>query len=287
MGIRGLYTYLKYYRRTFDLKDNKKPVLRIGIDAMSFLYRYRENTEEINLCLNTLKAQGHKILFIFDGKPPVEKDAEIESRKAHRETAATSAIAIQTFLESQSAKEIDNSSLQLIEDSLKRYQTKSWNVSRNLRRAFQDLLWDSNIPYVKSLSEADDVIIDLFKGSKLDVIISSDMDYIVAGISCLWIPNRRGPLYFEEIILDNVLQGESLNSQQLMEVGILATHVQCSTAFTWVRHYGSIENIMKTSLLGNSALNIQQGLKRFMNEPVYSRIRPDHLERVKEFLDGL
>ena len=72
MGIRGLYTYLKYYRKAFDLKDNKKPLLRIGIDAMSFLYRYRENTEEINLCLNTLKAQGHKILFIFDGKPPVE-----------------------------------------------------------------------------------------------------------------------------------------------------------------------------------------------------------------------
>jgi hypothetical protein len=113
------------------------------------------------------------------------------------------------------------------------------------------------------------------------------MDYVIAGITCLWVPNKRGPLYFEEIILDNVLQGENLNSQQLMEVGILATNVQCSTAFTWVRHYGSIENIMKTSLLENRSIDIVQGLNRFIHKPVYSRIRPDHLERVKEFLDGL
>ena len=113
------------------------------------------------------------------------------------------------------------------------------------------------------------------------------MDYIVAGITCLWVPNRRGPLYFEEITLDNVLQGENLNSQQLMEVGILAVNLQCSTAFTWVRHYGSIENIMKTNLLENRPIDVLQGLKRFMNQPAYSRIRPDHLERVKEFLDRL
>jgi 5'-3' exonuclease len=289
MGIRGLYTYLKYYRTLFDLKEvSNKPVLRIGIDAMSFLYRYRENTKEIMLFINTLKAQGHKLLFIFDGRPPPEKNAEIESRKLMRENATESVSILETFLQSESAKEIDHSSLQVIENSLKQCQSKSWNISRNLRRAFQDLLWESNVPYVKSLSEADDVIIDLFKGGKLDVIVSSDMDYIIAGIKCLWIPSKQGPLTFEEIFLDSVLNGENMDVQQLMQVGVLAglNNIHCDTAFTWIRYYGSIQNIQKTNLLAGISLDALE-LNRFMNKPVYSRIRPDHLERVKDFLDVL
>ena len=73
-----------------------------------------------------------------------------------------------------------------------------------------------------------------------------------------------------------------------MQVGVLSglNNIHCDTAFTWIRYYGSIQNIQKTNLLADISLDTLE-LNRFMNKPVYSRIRPDHLERVKDFLDVL
>lgn len=294
MGIRGLYTYLKHYRTSFDLRTppaSNTTSLRIGIDAMSFLYRYREQKEDILSVLRTLKEFNYKLLFVFDGKPPVEKDAELIARKDARNIASTKASTLETFLQSESAKTIDGAALQMLEDSLKRCQTKSWCASRDIRRAFQDILWNENIPYVKSISEADDVLIDLFNAGKLDIVMSSDMDYLVAGISCLWIPSQKGTYWFETIYLNDVLKGEDISISQFMELGVLSTEykIPCETAFTWLRHYGSTEAILKSRIKGKEfSLNIiENGLKRFKAGSEYSRIRPDHLERVIEFLNTL
>lgn len=285
MGIRGLYTYLKHYRTAFDLRSKTQP-LRIGIDGMSFLYRYKEQKEEILLVLRKFKELGHKIFFIFDGKPPAEKEAEITARKDARQTAATAASTLETFLQSESAKEIDEASIQFLEDSLKRSQTRSWNATRTIRRAFQDVLWDEEIPYVKSISEADDVIIDLYAGEKLDVVMSSDMDYLVAGIGRLWIPSQKGIFWFEEILLDDVLVGEEMTKPQLLDMGTLSVDygVHCDTAFTWLRHYGSLQVILKSPSININRESQQDS--RFKPQEVYSRIRPDHLERVKSILDS-
>lgn len=292
MGIRGLYTYLKHYRTPFDLRNKTfDKSLRIGIDAMSFLYRFKEQTANILSILHHLKSLNHKIIFVFDGKPPAEKNAEIVSRKEARSAAATKVATLENFLQSDSAKEIDAMALHVLEDSLLRCQTKSWCASRNIRRAFQDVLWDESIHYVKSLSEADDVLIDLYSAGKLDIIMSSDMDYLVAGVKHLWIPSQKGTFWFEEVCLDEVLKGEELNLEQFMEVGVLCTkyEIPCETAFTWLRHYESALNIpnTRTKLKELSVEDMQQGVQRFKPEPVYSRIRPDHLLRVIEYLDTL
>jgi 5'-3' exonuclease len=290
MGIRGLYTYLKHYRREFDIRTTKR--LRIGIDAMSFLYRYREDTHDIILFLQCLKRLEHRIFFVFDGKPPADKDAEIRVRKEVKDDAAAKASSIETFLMSESAKAIDSSSRQVLEDSLQRCQARSWHVSRNVRRAFQDVLWDENIPYAKSTGEADDALIDLYTAGKLDVIMSSDMDYLVAGVTRLWIPSQKGNFWFEEILLSDVTHGETITTEQFIEAGVLCTvtDVHCSKAFTWIRHYGSVKGILQNNTLNTATFTLaeyelkRERLKAY--EP-YSRIREDHLERVIGFLDGL
>jgi 5'-3' exonuclease len=295
MGIRGLYTYLKHYRTSFDLREKAASVktsLRIGIDAMSFLYRFKEETNNILSVLKTLKSHNHKIIFVFDGKPPIEKNDEIVSRKEARNAAAAKVATLETFLQSDSAKTIDSMTLHVLEDSLLRSQTKSWCASRTIRRAFQDLLWDESIPYVKSLSEADDVLIDLYTAGKLDVVMSSDMDYLASGVNQLWIPSKKGTYWFEEICLEEVLKGEEITLEQFMEIGVLSTkyEVSCETAFTWLRYYSSCAKILESRVSKAPAFtleDIQHGIQRFKAEPVYSRIRPDHLERVVEFLDAL
>jgi 5'-3' exonuclease len=290
MGIRGLYTYLKHYRREFDIRTTKE--LRIGIDAMSFLYRYRDNTHDIILFLQCLKRLGHRVFFVFDGKPPAEKDAEIRVRKEVKTGAAAKAVTIETFLQSDSAKTIDSVSRQVLEDSLQRCQAKSWHVSRNVRRAFQDVLWDEELPYAKSTGEADDVLIDLYAAGKLDVIMSSDMDYLVGGVKRLWIPSQKGNFWFEEIFLDDVLQGETIDAEQFIQAGVFCTltDVHCATAFTWIRHYGSVNTILQNNTLNKDGFTEDDYIlkrERLKAYDKYSRIRPDHLERVVLFLESL
>jgi len=269
---------------------------------MSLLYRYKDNTQELAVLLDGLKAHGHILFFVFDGKPPVEKEGEIQSRKDMKTLANAKAASIESFLQSESAKEMESSSRRLLEDSLARCQNNSWYVTREMRRAFQGNLWNKEIPYVKSISEADDVLVDLFAAGKLDVVLSSDMDYLLGGVKRLWIPTHKGTMYFEEVLLSDVLTGESISLESFIDGGLLcgtqerlfAKGVAPSVAFTWIRHYGSIEAILKSSInqhplrqMFPDAESIRLIRDSVAPKAAYSRIRGDHLERVLHFLDGL
>jgi 5'-3' exonuclease len=160
MGVKGLYTYLKHYRNDIDPRESK-PV-RIGVDAMSLLYRHKGNTQDILELLKHLLQTGHTVFFVFDGKPPAEKEREVQARKDVKADAGEKATTIENFLQTDAAKEMDASARHLLELNLQRCQNQSWHMTRELRQEFQGLLWEANIPYVKSISEADDVLVDLF-----------------------------------------------------------------------------------------------------------------------------
>jgi 5'-3' exonuclease len=300
MGVKGLYTYLKHYRN--DIDPLTVPPCRIGIDAMSILYRYKGNTADIVSLLRALKGAGHTLFFVFDGKPPVEKEREIQSRKDVKADATAQAAAIDTFLKSDAAAALDKSSLSILEYSMQRAQHQSWHMTRDTRRAFQETLWNEEIPYVKSMSEADDVLTDLFAAGKLDVVLTTDMDYLLGGVGRLWIPTRKGDCYFEDIQLEDIMSGEGITRQGLLDAGLLcgteerkgAQGVPCSTAFAWIRHYGSLEALLKSSVVDHilramfpSADAVAAVRARHTPQEAYSRVRPDHLIRVREFLDRL
>jgi 5'-3' exonuclease len=300
MGVKGLYSYLKHYRNYIDPRSEDPK--RIGIDAMSLLYRFKGDTKEIFTLLGALRAVGHKLFFVFDGKPPVEKEREVQNRKDQKTAAGAKAESIKTFLGSDAAKEVDNATRDLLEYSLERCTHQSWHMTRETRRAFQEELWKESIPYVKSVSEADDVLVDLSHAGKIDVVLTTDMDYIMGGVKRLWIPTKRDTFFFEEICLADVLSGETLTQEALVDAGLLcgteeragAKGIPCDKAFTFMRYYGSLEAVLK----GNVRMPVLQSM--FPDEAAIaaaratcrpgdwiSRIRPDHYERVKEFLDTL
>jgi len=300
MGVKGLYNYLKQYRNDIDPRQ-VNPV-RIGVDAMSLLYKHRGDFANILILLQSLKKVGHRILFVFDGKPPAEKEREIQVRRNQKSEALIKANSIETFLQSEAAATMDLAARDLLEYSLGRLQLQSWHVTRNLRRAFQGELWTAEIPYVKSISEADDVLVDLVNGGKLDVILTTDMDYLLSGVKRLWIPTNNGIFQFEELLLDSILQGEGVTKSSLMDAGLLcgtaerlgATGIPCIQAFTLIRHYGSLEEIINSTvkdpvvrLMFPTIESINSARFNLFPKEVYSRIRPDHFERVKDFLVAL
>jgi 5'-3' exonuclease len=297
MGVKGLYTYLKPYRKEIG-NPMKGPALRIGFDAMSMLYNYKSNYEDMYPLLKEFKAAGHRLLFVFDGKPPTEKEAEVKERRDARESACTQASNLKEYLTDATLSPTER---KVLEYSLARLEFKGWHMTRDIRQTFQRALWDMEIPYVKALGEADDVLADMAVAGKLDVVVSTDMDFLLSGVSRLWIPLRNRYDGFEEILLKNVLAGEQLTLEGLRDVGILCgveslrglVSIASHMAFSWVRYYTSIEGIL------GSAINDPQ-LDILRNEPFLekirthfktgawdARIRPDHLERFRLFIEAL
>jgi len=300
MGVKGLYSYLRHYREQIDLRQVKPQ--RIGVDAMSLLYKHKGRTEDILILLHALKQAGHRIFFVFDGKPPAEKEREVQVRKDQKTAAISKATALEAFLQSAAAATLEPSARDFLEVSLERLHKQSWHMTRELRRAFQGELWRMEIPYVKSVSEADDVLVDLALNGKLDVILTTDMDYLLSGVKLLWIPTHRGLFTYEELSLDKIIEGERISVAGLKDAGLLcgteerqkARGIPCERAFTLIRYYGSIEKILESNvkdeiineMFPNNDIiqKIRDNLKA--KEP-YSRIRPDHMERTKDFLLSL
>jgi len=297
MGVKGLYTYLKAYRKEIH-NPMKEPALRIGFDAMSMLYKYKSSYEDMYPLLKAFKAAGHRLVFIFDGKPPAEKEAEVKDRRDARESATTQATNLKEYLTDTT---IQPKERKVLEFSLARLEFQGWHMTRDIRHAFQRALWDMEIPYVKALGEADDVLADMAAAGKLDVVVSTDMDFLLSGVSRLWIPLRTRYDGFEEILLSEILSGEGLSLNGLRDAGILCgvemfrgrVSISSHIAFSWIRYYKSIEGVLNStiddvqlSVLRDPAL-LEKARDHFKTEPWDSRIRPDHLERCRAFMDAL
>jgi hypothetical protein len=65
-------------------------------------------------------------------------------------------------------------------------------------------------------------------------------------------------------------------------------------AFGWIRHYGSLESLLKSNITDPTFRKMFSTVEAIaavratvVAQEAYSRIQPDHLERVREFIDGL
>lgn len=305
MGVKGLYTYLKPYRR--DIYPQNQPLqphpLRIGFDAMSILYKYKGAYAELYPILTSLKAHGHRLLFVFDGKPPAEKEGEVAARKEARQEAVAQAAAIKEHLAAEGG--IGPSSeheRKILELSAARLEFQGWHMTRDVRHDFQKALWDMEIPYVKALGEADDVLADLALAGKIDVVVSTDMDFLLSGVQRLWIPFRKLADGFEEVELWNLLEGEGLSPAGLCDAGILCgveplrgqVSFGAHKAFEWMRYYQSLEALLASSVKdGQLDVLREEGRLEAVRahfkgaEDWRTRIRPDHFERFRDFLEAL
>jgi hypothetical protein len=125
------------------------------------------------------------------------------------------------------------------------------------------------------------------------------MDYLLSGIQRLWIPFRKYQDGFEEIILSEVLEGEGMTQASFTDAGILCgveplrgrLSVNSSAAFTWMRHYKTIEELASSNVSEPQLAGVMADLPttraHFESKPWETRIRPDHLEKCKSFLDTL
>jgi len=283
MGVRGFYNYSKKFQHT--VSNDKE--YRVGIDTLSLLYKFRGDITKI---FNFLKPILHnKLLFVFDGKAPESKSEEIQKRKRSIDSIQEKIDSFKDWLKA----DIDEKTKSLFKKEIEKLEYSSWTMSYEVRKSFKDYLVENNYTFIKSNQEADAVLIDLYYANYIDVVLSSDMDFLIAGIDIAWIPENNE---IKEVVLNDILQVEEINKEQLKEVAILCgidnNHIcdieSVSIAMNFIRHYGSIESITdhcKNMIYLPNNNFIRDVKKRYYPNKLepFINIKIEHIEFLEEF----
>ncbi len=247
MGVKGLYSYLRPYRKSPHLEET----FCIGIDVLSLLYKFRGNLEKIEALLNQYMEKGFTFVAVFDGKSPEAKQEEVNERRRKREDAQKQMTELKKYLVSNDSAHLDEKARGLLEKKVQELEMgEAWYVTKTLLQAFKELLRRKTIDIYKAREEADDVLMTLFRIKKIRCVLSTDLDFLVMGVERLWIPADT----MEEIQLEEVLQSEDVTIKQLQDIAILCRdNIPTGKAFSWMRYYRSIEPLQQR----NSSLLIQ------------------------------
>ena len=152
---------------------------KIVVDTSIYLYRFLgENALLENFYLMISIFREHNIipLFVFDGKPPKEKEDLLKQRKLGKKEAETKYKELKTKLEDVSEdekKELEDTMLSLKKEFIRLHHTDIENVKL--------LIQAYGVSYIEAPGEADKLCAKMVCKHKAYACLSEDMDLFVYG----------------------------------------------------------------------------------------------------------
>jgi 5'-3' exonuclease len=165
---------------------------RVGIDALSFLYKARAtNTpllEMLSGLVRALRAWGIEPLFVFDGKSPREKDGTRSARRRQKQVA------------------------EVAEKPVAR-------VSSEDRNEVKQLLYALGVLALNAEEEADPLLAYMVRNGAIAAVISADMDFLPRGVPLLIIPTDLTDLVtWHAASLAHIIRQAKLSYTQFVEM---------------------------------------------------------------------
>jgi hypothetical protein len=182
MGIRYLNSFLKKTCRssihTIHLGELSNK--RIVIDVSIYLYQFEGDgmlIDNMKRFIDVLNQYNIQPLFVFDGKPPVEKMKTICNRREQRRIAAVECADMVARIHNNVFKE-DNDKLEAEYIKLRR---SSVEITRDKTESVKKLFDEQNVPYCIAPSEADTICASMVLTNGFWGCMSDDMDMLVYG----------------------------------------------------------------------------------------------------------
>lgn len=244
MGVRGLLSYVK--KRIPHIEAKQVDPLRIGVDVHGLLYTWQDDLESFTKFLNEFERCGHSLVFVFDGEAAEEKKDFLRERRKRREQSALQAKAIQCFLDSKEGYELDAPSRIHLEKEIKHLQKAAWYIRKEYREHILNILASRNISYILAKGEADEDLVTLARKREIDIILSSDMDFVRYGVNRIWIPYFQKDVFtVYDFDIPIFCDSEGILIEGLKDVAELCDTITPGEAFGMIRYYGSLENKRK------------------------------------------
>lgn len=221
---------------------------RVAVDASIFMYRFKEQgvlLENVYNLVNIMKRNGIVPCFIFDGKPPEEKNAVIKARKKERENAANEYEKLSKIVENNDTPKEEKDKLVAKMETLKHKMTR---VKMEDIIRVRKLLDGMGVLWVEAKGEADVLCAKLCIKRFVNACLSDDMDMFVYGCPIVWrhLSILQETVYSYDLKL--ICECLDLTKEQLREVCVAS-----GTDYS----YGSSK---KTNL--NASLKL---MKRYIN----------------------
>jgi len=282
MGIKSLSTILNQHAKsgikhvTLDAFKGKI----IAIDTSIFLYKFTYNTSDYlegftRQNLRLLK-NGITPLYVFDGKPPNEKQEILNDRKERKELLVKKKKMIEIFLKNrENVNNVDENMQEFLEElQSKSDEDLQYEIAKMKRKIIYITSVDIEktkklfdlfgVPYVVANGEAEAFCAVLSHGGFVDGCITEDTDYLASGghnfIRNFNSNNNNVALYkIKDILVDL-----DVTYDQFIDICILCgcdyttkiTGIGSIKAYKFIKKYGSIEGVI-SGLATNSSYKVQ------------------------------
>jgi flap endonuclease-1 len=223
MGIRNLNKYFRQNCKKKSIQKKHISYLRnktIVIDTSIYLYKFRsQNALEKNFRLMVQLFQNYNIIpiFVFDGKPPLEKMDELRKRKCIKDEAERKYILLQEQLETNN----DEDKVALMKE-MEKLKSQFIKISEKDVRLVKSILDEAKISYINAKGEADKECASIMIKNHCFGCMSDDMDMFVYGcnniIRHLSILNETILIYS----LNEILKDINLNFNIFKQICILS-----------------------------------------------------------------
>jgi 5'-3' exonuclease len=225
MGIRYLNKFLK---------ENAAPSIKlcnvaelsgkkIAVDISIYLYRFAsDNTliENMYLMLSIFRYYNIIPIFVFDGKPPPEKQELLKKRKENKYEAENEFNRLKLLLETNVA--MDDADKQEIIYNMDVLKKKFVSINKNDINMVKNLIRTYGATYFDAPCEADELCAMLTIKEKVWACLSEDMDMFVYGctrvIRYFSLLNHTAVIYDVKGILDNL----GITQKELREICVLS-----------------------------------------------------------------
>ena len=261
MGIKNLNRFLlDNCSKKSIIKTHLKQFANktIVIDTSIYLYRFMNDgvlLENMYLLISIFKSYHITPIFVFDGKPPVEKRELLYQRRVEKKTAEEYFNALQNEIDTGVFVTAANKIAALQQmDILKRQFVRIRDTDI---RKVKDLMDAYGVVYFDSFGEADNLCAFFVKTGKAWACMSDDMDMFLYGcpvvIRQLSLLNHTISIYNTESILVDL----QMTKQDFCEIMVLSgtdynIHEDTSLIET-IRWYNDY-NRYRTAFVGNNYL---------------------------------
>jgi len=217
---------------------------------------------------------GIKPIYVFDGKPPALKEAEIKRRMEIREEALIK------YEEALRAGRLEEA---------RKYAQQAARLKDDMVEEAKRLLTLMGVPWVQAPSEGEAQAAHIVRRGDADLCASQDYDSLLFGAPSLvrniTISGRRklpGRDEYVEVVpeiieLEALLRALGITREQLVDIGILVgtdynpkgvKGIGPKRAYELIRRYGSLEKAIEAGAIDESAFPVEPSeIKRIFLEP--------------------
>ena len=261
MGIKNLNSLIEKHssngktKRHLSSFGDKVMAIDTNVYLYKYLYGKSNHIDGMFFMINKFKKFNIKPIFIFDGKPPNEKQDTIKNRKIIRDRLKEKLL----NLEAQLLLKEDLSEIQTLKDEIENIEKKIMYVNKTVIDKTKELFDLMGITYVSADCEAEHYCSKLCKLDLVDGVVSEDMDTVACGSKLVIRNFTNKDDYVDCYTLDNILYDLDINYTSFIDLCILLgndynhrpRNLIPDEIYEIVKKHKSIENILNKSIVTN------------------------------------